>query len=260
MRTPIRLVVTITKFKIAQTFRRGKRDLPIRRILMAEETEKKSPPSGDSTRNNRRGLSASPILWLSGSGDPLAHPAIGTYTRQLQQRGHTVFLETDGMELRRRIHEFRPSERFYLTIRLYGSAHTHDQRLQRNGAFASAIEGLRAAQLSGFLLCAHVVVEHGQQLHDINLLLQQLCALNLDGVIITAADETAAAQRETVVAARSLMANRWWASFSQVLQRALNPTAYTFSGAVHAAHQMPGNSDLHPSPDDAMSSEEVAVP
>ncbi len=214
----------------------------------------------------------SPILWLSGvadssssgtsSSDTLSSPGVGKFTRQLRDAGRTVFLETDGTLLRRRIHEFRPDARLYLTVRLYGTPHTHDRRMKRDGAFALAMEGLRAAHLSGFLICAHVVVEHDTRLHEINLLLQQLCIMNLDGMVITAESDASKEQRETAIAARGLIGNAGWASFSRLVQLAIDEPqggAATVAGVQQVATQAPKNSQARGARDAAVSSEEVAV-
>lgn len=168
------------------------------------------------------------------------------------------------MQLRRRIHEFHPDGHLYLTVRLYGTPHMHDRRMQRDGAFALAIEGIRAAAGSGFLCCAHVVVEHETQLHEVSQLLEQLCAMKLDGMIITAQDDAATMQRETAMAARGLIGSAWWASFSRLVQQALNVADGT--AAVAAAGQAGAggtqasrNTGAGNARDEAVSSEGVAV-
>ena len=266
MRTPIRLAATLLKSQIAQSVRGRKAALPLRCIAVPEEAEKHSAHAGPSAVGSKRvKVPASRILWLTGAADPLSRPAIGKFARQLQEHGRTVFLETDGTQLRRRIHEFRPSQRLYLTVRLYGTAPTHDQRMQKEGAFAAAMEGIRAAQLSGFLLCAHLVVEHDKQLHDINHLLEELCTLRLDGMIVTAADDTVDIQRKTAAVARGLLGSRWWAAFSQVVQRSFNlsqagvastPAGSSRVGVTAPASNNANKRDAHGA---SVSSEEVAT-
>jgi hypothetical protein len=267
MRTPLRLAATLLKSRFAQSVRGSNKYSPMRRILIAVEAEETLVYLGDSpAASSTAEEPVSPILWLTGSADVLSNPDIGKFTRQLQEARRTIFLETDGTQLRRRIHEFRPSERLYLTIRLYGTAHTHDRRMQSEGAFASAMEGIRAAQLSGFLLCAHVVVEHHTQLHEINLLLQQLGAMNLDGMIITAEDKDSEALQEMAVAARSLIGDPWWTSFSRLVQQSFNAQQHVVVSAFAAASRAGGtsqkviDSDVPHPRDTAVSSEEVAVP
>jgi hypothetical protein len=256
MRTPFRLTATLLRSQVARALRGRKEHLPLRRILVEDEGQGASARGGEA-------LSA-PLLWATGTVDPLLSPGIGKFTRQLQRAGHTVFLETDGMQLRRRIHEFQPDGHLYLTVRLYGTAHMHDRRMQRDGAFALALEGFRAAAGSGFLCCAHVVVEQETQLHEVSQLLEQLCAVKLDGMIITARDDAATMQRETAMAARGLIGSAWWASFSRLVQEALNvadgTAAVAAAGPIGAGGtQPPRNTGAGHARDEAVSSEGVAV-
>jgi hypothetical protein len=124
------------------------------------------------------------IVWLSGneSGDPLTHPGIGHLARLIVSSGHTLFLETDGIALRQRIHEFQPASRLFLVVRLFGSESEHDRHMQRSGAFAAAIEGIRAARLSGFWICAKLDVLSGDPAESARLF-QQIEGLDLDGII-----------------------------------------------------------------------------
>jgi hypothetical protein len=288
MRTPYRLAGTLARFRLAQALPGTKKKLPLLRIqvpLTVEETAKatvgKAAPAAKKSSANGGSSSAAnkspktptcPILWLTGvadsassgtsSSDTLTCPAVGKFTRQLRDAGRTVFLETDGTLLRRRIHEFRPDARLYVTVRLYGTPRTHDRRMKREGAFALAMEGLRAAHLSGFLICTHVVVEPDTQLHEINLLLQQLCGMNLDGMIITAESDASKEQRETAIAARGLIGNSGWASFSRLVQLSIDEPqsgAATVAGAQQSATQMPIDPKVRGAHDTTVSSEGVAV-
>jgi len=296
MRTPYRLAGTLARFRLAQALPGAKKKLPLHCIQVPETVEetarattgkvasaaKKSSANGGSSAAASKFAKTlpSPILWLTGvagssssgtslsgtsSSDPLSCLAVGKFTRQLRDAGHTVFLETDGTLLRRRIHEFRPDARLYLTVRLYGTPHTHDLRMKRDGAFALAMEGLRAAHLSGFLICVHVVVERDTQLHEINLLLQQLCIMNLDGMIITAESDASKEQRETAIAARGLIGNSVWASFSRLVQLSFDEShrdtlVFAEASAVGAAaSNSQANANARAAKDAAVSSEEVAV-
>jgi hypothetical protein len=293
MRTPYRLAGTLARFRLAQALPGTKKKLPLLRIQVPETVDqtpkatlrKAAPAAKKTLANGASSVAASkspktppsPILWLTGvadssssgtsssgtaSSDALSCPVVGKFTRQLRDAGRTVFLETDGTLLRRRIHEFRPDARLYITVRLYGTPHTHDLRMKRDGAFALAMEGLRAAHLSGFLICAHVVVERDTQLHEINLLLQQLCIMNLDGMIITAESDASKEQRETAIAARGLIGNSAWASFSRLVQLSFDEPqsgAPAVAGAQQAAKQMQNDSKVRGAHDAAVSSEEVAV-
>lgn len=206
---------------------------------------------------------AAPLCWLTSRGESLGNLSVARFARSLQDAGRTVFLETDGMLLRRRVHEFRPDARLYLTIRLHGMPDSHDARLRRDGAFALAMEGLRAAQLSGFLICAHVPVDGETDLGEVKLLLEHLRKAEVDGVIVTATNpegEMADALQKKASEASKLIGNAWWTAFSRLAERAMNAAAaQVFVGAQHAALQTSPNTDLTSPQNGASISEEVAV-
>jgi hypothetical protein len=265
MRTPLRLAASILISELSGALPGKKEKLPLCRVAVPDAAEKTAPAQSAyaSAKGKRVKGPSAPIVWLAGGEDPLAIPSVGSFTRDLQNAGHTVFLVTDGTRLRRRIHEFRPNARLYLTVRLYGMPRTHDRRMGKDGAFTLAIEGIRAARLSGFFVCVNVVVDHDTQLHEISQLLDHLCSVNLDGMIITAENDGNRVQRETVAAARGLIGNPWWASFSRLVQLSFDePGSAVTSGLVPMKNVAASRThDLRacPKQDATVSSEEVAL-
>lgn len=259
MRTPFRLAATLLQIRFAEIVGRGKTRLAMCCVAVPQKSAE--PISPEQFETNLAG--DAPVCWLSGPGEPLAHPSVGKFTRAFQDAGRTVFLETDGTLLRRRIHEFRPDARLYLTVRLYGMRDSHDLRVERDGAFALAMEGVRAAQLSGFLVCAHIPVGGETSLEDVKLLLEHLRKAHVDGVVITSANAGAETEEELqkkVAEARNLLGNAWWTAFSRLAERTLHPAPqHVFAGAPHVAPETSRSAELNPVQDGAGISEEVAV-
>jgi hypothetical protein len=248
MRIPIRLALTIFQASIAQIRSAEQKYLPVHCIRIPDDrgaeilsTAQVSALLAEPPLARGRGQRLrAPALWLTGDADPLGHPGISRLARDLQDRRRFVFLETDGQQLRRRIHEFRPDSRLYLTVRLYGTPDAHDVRLKKPGAFALAVEGIRAAQLSGYLVCVHVVIDAETKMADIQALLQEVAAFEVDGVVVTAASSAGtqpATVRQFVYTARSLLGNSWWASFSGEVALALGvfPRKIRFAPDVRSA-------------------------
>jgi hypothetical protein len=243
MRTPIRLAATLFQFRLTNP----SPHFQIGHIVIKSSKENNTAASHDFSAALADTQSPAPILWLTGDSDPVALPKIGKFSRRLQESKRTVFLETGGQTLRSRIHEFHPNARLYLTIRLYGISQTHDAYTKTRGAFSQAMEGVRAAQLSGFLVCAHVLIAAATELDEVKLLLQQVRAAGIDGVVVTAGDCSANTQKK-VAAARKLIGNSWWAKFSHVVQQTLDASAET-----------PASSEVRYSQDPGIASEEVAA-
>src|SRR5262249_3337622 len=132
---------------------------PIRYLRPDEilHSELQQPVSHDAMQEVIRDRES--IVWIGGdeSGqEPLAHAGIAHLAELILGSGHFLFLETNAMALRQRIHEFQPCGKFYFVIRFLGQESEHDLRIGSRGAYAAAREGIRAAQLSGFYVCAKV--------------------------------------------------------------------------------------------------------
>jgi MoaA/NifB/PqqE/SkfB family radical SAM enzyme len=148
------------------------------------------------------------IIWIGGS-EPLKHPEIARVATALAGAGRHVFLQADGALLKRRIHEFQPSSRLFLTFRFDGTEPSHDRRSARRGAFRAAVEGIRAARLSGFLICAHIVLHADSEPGELARFHGEICKLDVDGMLISPAALTAELQHRVTEARRSLLSRRW---------------------------------------------------
>jgi hypothetical protein len=286
MRTPLRLAATIAKFRIAQAARGKGAASPLYRWILqfgagrlvavtgaAAAAGGEPVVKGHLERAKAKRAEAllnapfasSPIVWLTGPAELLDFSATPGLARWLQEAGRTVFVETDGGLLRRRIHEFRPDARLYLTIRLYGMAATHDLRMQKQGAFAQAMEGIRAARLSGFLICGHVVIEGPTDIGEIDQLLRHLRSLKVDGVVVTTNEGSSGPDQRKLAAARKLIGHAWWAKFSRLAQKALSAPAHnaeTFAAesvAPGTMAQVLSNSTMNISAESAASGGEMAA-
>jgi hypothetical protein len=168
--------------------------------------------------------SRAPVVWMGGS-EPLNHPGTAHLVRAITGSGHFVFLETDGTLLRRRIHEFQPVPRLFLTVRLDPGARIHTTKSPRPRSSELAQEGIRAAQLSGFLICAHVRVRPETELRKVAELIGHSRSMDVDGIVVTAgsgesnrtASGAPAAQRKTTEAIK-LIGSKWWESFSRLVE------------------------------------------
>ncbi len=166
----------------------------------------------------------SPVVWIAGI-EPLLHPGISHLVRAITKTGHFVFLETDGTHLRRRIHEFQPVPRLFLTVRLEAGARRRTSRSCRAGALELAADGIRAARLSGFLICVHARVQVETELGEVAELIRYAHSYDVDGMVITtanggsnSANTEAKALRRKTAEARKLIGSRWWESFSRLVQ------------------------------------------
>lgn len=128
----------------------------------------------------------SPIVSICG-GEPLIYPEIGELVRGILQRRKHIYLCTNGMFIQRRLHEFRPTSRFFFNVHLDGLEETHDRAVERTGVFRAAVEGIKAAKKAGFLVCTNTTVFKDTDMDEIDALYEYLTALGVDGFMLSPA-------------------------------------------------------------------------
>lgn len=228
MRYPLRLTADLTMARLAQKSRFALDTSPVQFVDAAEILHHESNHPVSHERIREIISSRSPVVWIGGS-EPLHHPGVSHLVRAMTQTGHFVFLETDGTLLRRRIHEFQPLSRFFVTVRFAPAAQRPASKGPRAAAWELSAEGLGAARLSGFLICVHARVRAQTELGEMAELIQVARSLDVDGIVISPANggansanpDAAALQRKTAEA-RKLIGSKWWESFSRLVEPVVN--------------------------------------
>jgi hypothetical protein len=163
----------------------------------------------------------SPILWIS-AAEPLDSPEVARFTNALAASGRSVFLETSGAALKRRLHEFQPSSRFYFAVRFDGFAPSYEQGSAREGAFRVGLEAIRMARLAGFLTCALLVMHPGTGAGEIEHLHAEIRKLDVDGFLITCA-ALSPELKKSVNDLRRLLLGRRWGLLSELVESVALP-------------------------------------
>jgi len=170
----------------------------------------------------------SPIIWIAGS-EPLDSPEVTRFANALAASGRSVFLETSGISLKRRLHEFQPSSRFYVAVRFDGLESREGRRTR--GAFRAGLEALRMARLAGFLTCALLVSGPGTPAGELEQLHADISQLDIDGFLITCAAPDPGTAR-TVTQLRRRLLTRRWALLSSLLDASAVPAALRTSEEI----------------------------
>src|SRR5215813_598617 len=110
-----------------------------------------------------------PIVSICG-GEPMIYPEIGALVRGILKRRKNIYLCTNGMFIEKRLHEFRPTSRFFFNVHLDGLEKTHDLAVEREGVFQAAVESMRAAKREGFLVCTNTTIYKETDLGEIDAL------------------------------------------------------------------------------------------
>jgi len=91
------------------------------------------------------------------------------------------------MFIKKRLHEFRATPRFFFNVHLDGLEKTHDLCVERDGVFKAAVEGIKAAKKAGFLVCTNTTIFKETDLNEIDALFAYLTRLGVDGFLLSPA-------------------------------------------------------------------------
>jgi hopanoid biosynthesis associated radical SAM protein HpnH len=127
-----------------------------------------------------------PIVSICG-GEPMIYPEIGRLVRGILKRRKNIYLCTNGMFIKKRLREFRPTSRFFFNVHLDGLEKTHDLAVERDGVFKAAVEGIRAAKAAGFLVCTNTTIYKETDMAEIDALFAFLTKLGVDGFMLSPA-------------------------------------------------------------------------
>src|SRR5204863_5618462 len=142
-----------------------------------------------------------PIVSICG-GEPMIYPDLGRLVREILSRKKHIYLCTNGMFIRKRLHEFTPSSQLFFNVHLDGLEKTHDLCVERDGVFREAIDGIKAAKDAGFLVRTNTTIFKETHLHEIRTLFEYLSTLSVDGFMISPAYSYAAVQSKEIFMSR----------------------------------------------------------
>ena len=148
-----------------------------------------------------------PIVSICG-GEPMIYPDLGPLVRGILKRRKHIYLCTNGMFIRKRLHEFRPTSRFFFNVHLDGLEKTHDMAVEREGVFKAAVDGIKAAKQAGFLVCTNTTIFKETDLDEIDALYAFLTKLGVDGFMLSPAYGYTAVQQTNPEAAAEIFLTR----------------------------------------------------
>ncbi len=114
-----------------------------------------------------------PVVSVCG-GEPLIHPAIGEIVANLVAMKRWVYLCTNGTLLASSIDKFQPSARLLFNVHIDGPRDIHDVIVEREGAFDSAIAGIKAAVSRGFQVTVNTTIYKQTDMDSIDKLMTEL--------------------------------------------------------------------------------------
>ena len=148
MRFPLKLTANLTRY-IATKRIRGEKKFPL--VMMLEPLHacnltctgcgriREYKSTIDEMLTVEQCLAAmeecgAPVVSICG-GEPMIYPEISRLVKEILARGRHIYLCTNGMFIRKKLHEFQPSSSFFWNVHLDGLERTHDLCVERDGVF-----------------------------------------------------------------------------------------------------------------------------
>lgn len=125
-----------------------------------------------------------PVVTVAG-GEPLIHPQIQEIVEGLVARKRFVYLCTNALLLRRKLHLFEPSDYLTLSVHLDGIEKHHDACVQRSGTYDAAVASIKEAKRRGFRVTTNTTVFEGHPPEDLHRFFDDMTKLGIDGMMIS---------------------------------------------------------------------------
>src|ERR1700752_1471358 len=101
-----------------------------------------------------------PMVSIPG-GEPLMHSQIDKIVEGLVARKKYVYLCTNAILLKEKLHLFTPSKYLSFSVHMDGLREDHDEAVCRDGVYDVALEGIKAALARGFRVTTNTTLFDG---------------------------------------------------------------------------------------------------
>lgn len=125
-----------------------------------------------------------PMVSLPG-GEPLIHPEIAEIVEGLVKQKRYIYLCSNALMLKRKIHLFKPSKYLTFSIHLDGLKEEHDKAVCREGVFEQAVEAIKIAIEKGFRVTTNTTLFDGENPERVREFFDFAMDLGVEGMMVS---------------------------------------------------------------------------
>jgi hopanoid biosynthesis associated radical SAM protein HpnH len=125
-----------------------------------------------------------PMVSIPG-GEPLMHSQIEKIVEGLVARKKYIYLCTNALLLKEKLHLFKPSKYLTFSVHIDGQKEHHDFSVCREGGFDLAIEGVREALRQGFRVTTNTTLFDGADPNSVRAFFDEMMALGVEGMMLS---------------------------------------------------------------------------
>jgi len=125
-----------------------------------------------------------PMVSIPG-GEPLMHPEIDKIVEGLVARKKYIYLCTNALLLKEKLHLFKPSKYLTFSVHVDGQKEHHDFSVCREGGYELAIEGIREAVNQGFRVTTNTTLFDGADPKSVRAFFDEMMELGVEGMMLS---------------------------------------------------------------------------
>src|SRR3954468_8777086 len=118
-------------------------------------------------------------------GEPLMHPQIAEIVEGLVARKKYIYLCTNALLLKEKLHLFKPSKYLSFSVHVDGQKEHHDFSVCREGGHDIAMEGIRAAVEAGFRVTTNTTLFDGADPNSVRVHFDELMAAGVESMMVS---------------------------------------------------------------------------
>jgi hopanoid biosynthesis associated radical SAM protein HpnH len=118
-------------------------------------------------------------------GEPLMHSQIGEIVEGLVARKKYIYLCTNALLLKEKLHLFKPSKYLTFSVHMDGQREHHDFSVCREGGYELAIEGIKAALARGFRVTTNTTLFDGADPASVRAFFDEMMDLGVEGMMLS---------------------------------------------------------------------------
>jgi hopanoid biosynthesis associated radical SAM protein HpnH len=125
-----------------------------------------------------------PMVSIPG-GEPLMHPQIAEIVKGLVARKKYIYLCTNALLLKEKLHEFTPSKYLTFSVHMDGQREEHDFSVCREGTYEKAEEAIRLALQKGFRVTTNTTLFDGADPKSVRQFFDDMMELGVEGMMLS---------------------------------------------------------------------------
>jgi hopanoid biosynthesis associated radical SAM protein HpnH len=125
-----------------------------------------------------------PMVSIPG-GEPLMHSQIEKIVEGLVARKKYIYLCTNALLLKEKLHLFKPSKYLTFSVHLDGQKEHHDFSVCREGGYELAVEGVKEALKRGFRVTTNTTLFDGADPQSVRAFFDEMMALGVEGMMLS---------------------------------------------------------------------------